>query len=160
MTVYVRYFFVGLMILFIQITLVPLISIEKISPDLVIIFVVYMALKNGQIPGTVTGFISGLLMDLTIDFTPGLSALSKTVSGFIGGYFYSETKIEINVETPRFSSIVILCSAVDNLVYFSVDILGNALNGTEVLRLIIGRSVYTGIISLIPVLTLSRKRGF
>jgi len=110
MMIYVRYFFVGLAILFIQITMVPLISIEKIAPDLVIIFVVYMALRNGQIVGTVAGFISGLLMDLTVDFVPGLSALSKTVSGFISGYFYSEAKIEANIGTLRFFGIVILCS--------------------------------------------------
>ncbi|CUS89954.1 rod shape-determining protein MreD [Candidatus Kryptonium thompsonii] len=160
MMIYVRYFFVGLAILFIQITMVPLISIEKIAPDLVIIFVVYMALRNGQIVGTVAGFISGLLMDLTVDFVPGLSALSKTVFGFISGYFYSEAKIEANIGTLRFFGIVILCSAVDNLVYFLLDILGSNFDGVEVLRLIVGRSVYTGIMSLIPVFTLSRKKGF
>jgi len=146
MMIYVRYFFVGLAILFIQITMVPLISIEKIAPDLVIIFVVYMALRNGQIVGTVAGFISGLLMDLTVEF--------------ISGYFYSEAKIEANIGTLRFFGIVILCSAVDNLVYFLLDILGSNFDGVEVLRLIVGRSVYTGIISLIPVFTLSRKKGF
>ena len=119
--------------------MVPLISIEKIAPDLVIIFVVYMALRNGHIVGTVAGFISGVLMDLTVDFVPGLSALSKTVFGFISGYFYSEAKIEANIGTLRFFGIVILCSAVDNLVYFLLDILGSNFDGVEVLRLIVGR---------------------
>ncbi|MFN3134233.1 MAG: rod shape-determining protein MreD [Candidatus Kryptonium sp.] len=160
MMAYVRYFFVGLAILFIQITIVPLISIEKIAPDLVVIFVVYMALRNGQIVGTISGFIFGLLMDLTIDFVPGLSALSKTVSGFIAGYFYSEAKIEANIGTRRFFGIVILCSAVDNLVYFLFDILGRNFDSVEVLRLIVGRSIYTAILSLVPIFTLSRKSGF
>lgn len=143
--------------LLLHISVVPLIAIEGISPDLMLIFVVYVALKNGQITGSVAGFITGLLIDLTVDFTLGLSALSKTIAGFVAGYFYNETKIEINTETFRFFSIVLFCSLVNNLVYLSLDIIGRELSNTEILKFIFGRSVYTSILSLIPIFTTSRR---
>jgi len=154
---YIRYVLAGLVILLLHITVVPLIAIEKIAPDLMLIFVVYIALKNGQIAGSIAGFIAGLLIDLTVDFTPGLSALSKTVSGFVAGYFYNETKVEINTETIRFSGVVFLCSLVNNLLYFLVDILGGDISNVEILRLVFGRSIYTTVLSLIPIFTTSRK---
>lgn len=154
---YIRYFITGLLLLALQIVIVPLIAIEKIVPDLMIIFVVYVALKKGQISGTLAGFISGLLMDLTINFVLGLSALSKTVAGFVAGYFYSEAKTSANTETLRFLGIVIFVSMVDNTVYFLIDILANSLDGAEIAKMIIGKTIYTGILSLIPVFITSKE---
>lgn len=155
--VYLRYLLVGLILLLLHITVVPLIAIEGIPPDLMLIFVVYIALKNGQIAGSVAGFVAGLLIDLTVDFTLGLSALSKTIAGFVAGYFYNETKIDINTETFRFFGIVLFCSLVNNLVYFSLDIFGRELNDAEILKFIFGRSIYTSILSFIPIFTTSRR---
>ncbi len=138
-------------------TVVPLIEIGGSFPDLMLIFVVYIALKNGQIAGTIVGFIAGLLIDLMVGFTPGLSALSKTISGFVAGYFYSELKVEMNTGTFRFPGIVFLCSLVNNIVYFSLDILSSEFSGAQIVKFIIGRSIYTVILSLIPVFTISKR---
>jgi rod shape-determining protein MreD len=155
--VYLRYFIVGLILLLLHISVVPLIAIEGIPPDLMLIFIVYIALKNGQITGSVAGFVTGLLIDLTVDFTLGLSALSKTIAGFVAGYFYNETKIEINTETFRFLGIVLFCSLINNLIYFSLDIFDRGLSDVEILKFILGRSIYTSILSLIPIFTTSRR---
>ncbi|MEN3038144.1 MAG: rod shape-determining protein MreD [Candidatus Kryptonium sp.] len=157
MMLYIRYFIIGLLLLAIQIVIVPLIAIEKIVPDLMIIFTVYVALKRGQIPGTLAGFISGLFMDLTINFVLGLSALSKTVAGFVAGYFYSEAKTSANTETLRFLGIVIFVSMVDNVVYFFIYIFCNSLDGAEIVKTIIGKTIYTSILSLIPVFITSKE---
>jgi rod shape-determining protein MreD len=74
---YIRYLITGLIILLLSIAIVPLMSISQITPDLMLIFVVYVALKNGQIAGSVAGFISGLLLDYTVDFTPGFLLFQK-----------------------------------------------------------------------------------
>lgn len=143
--------------LLLYISVVPLITIKGIPPDLMLIFVVYVALKNGQIAGSVVGFIAGLLIDLTVDFTLGLSALSKTIAGFIAGYFYNETKVEINTETLRFFGIVFFCSLINDLVYFSLDIFGHESNNIEIFKFIVGHSIYTSILSLIPIFATSRR---
>jgi len=154
---YIRYLITGLIILLLSIAIVPLMSISQITPDLMLIFVVYVALKNGQIAGSVAGFISGLLLDYTVDFTPGLSALSKTICGFIAGFFYDESKIDVNTETFRFPQIVFLCSVVNNAVYFSVDILGREFETGEIIKMLIGGAIYTTILSLVPIFATSRR---
>lgn len=141
----------------VQMLVVPFIAIEKIIPDIVIIFVVYVALKNGQISGTIVGFIFGLLVDLTIDFVLGLSALSKTFAGFVAGYFYSEPKIFINTKTLRFSVIVAVASIVDGIVYFFISLFGGDLGVKGFLRLVVGKTVYTFVLSLIYVFATSKR---
>ncbi len=154
---YLRYLITGLLILLLSVAVVPLMSISQITPDLMLIFVVYVALKKGQIVGSVAGFISGLLLDYTVDFTPGLSALSKTVCGFVAGFFYDEMKVDVNTETFRFSQIVFLCSLVNNAVYLSVDILGRGFEMGEIIKMLIGGAIYTTVLSLVPIFATSRR---
>lgn len=154
---YIRYFVAGIIILFLHMIIVPLIAIEKIPPDLMLILIVYIALKNGQIAGSIAGFVSGLLIDFFVDFAPGISALAKTISGFVAGYFYNETKIEINTETIRFPGIVLLCSLINNLIYFSPEILAQEFGEFEILKTILARALYTTILSLIPLFTISKR---
>ncbi len=154
---YIRYLIAGILILFLHLLIVPLIAIEKIPPDLMLILVVYIALKNGQIAGSVAGFLAGLLIDFLVDFTPGISALSKTISGFVAGYFYDEKKVEINTETLRFPGIVLFCSVINNLIYFFPEIFAQEFNKFEISKVILARALYTTILSLIPLFTISRK---
>lgn len=54
-------------------------------PDLVLLIVVWVSLMNGGSAGATTGFISGLILDFMSAAPIGLNALTKTVTGFIGG---------------------------------------------------------------------------
>jgi rod shape-determining protein MreD len=47
-------------LLLLQSTLVPLISIVGVIPDLILILLVYFTLRMGQIHGTVLGFTYGI----------------------------------------------------------------------------------------------------
>ncbi|KAB2837759.1 MAG: rod shape-determining protein MreD, partial [Melioribacteraceae bacterium] len=47
-----------------QLTVVPLISVDFVVPDLIVILIVFFTLRNGQIYGSLLGFILGLLFDL------------------------------------------------------------------------------------------------
>ena len=58
------------------------------TPDLFIILVIYISLNEGKIKGTISGFTVGLIQDLIISVGfLGLSAFTKSLSGFIMGYF-------------------------------------------------------------------------
>ena len=58
------------------------------TPDLILILLIYIAIRNGKIKGTSTGFTFGLIEDLIVSVGfLGLSALTKSVTGFIMGYF-------------------------------------------------------------------------
>ena len=62
-----------------------------VMPDVVLLYVAYVALRRGRVAGAVTGFAAGLLMDLVVNpSTLGINALLKTLMGFVVGLFQSE----------------------------------------------------------------------
>ncbi|MCB9249278.1 MAG: rod shape-determining protein MreD [Ignavibacteriales bacterium] len=82
-----------------QFIFVPMIAIDAIAPDIIMILLVYYALKYGQLYGTFLGSIFGLLFDIISGGILGSAMFAKTISGFIAGYFYNENKIETNIST-------------------------------------------------------------
>lgn len=100
-----------------QLTVIPLISVDYIAPDLILILVVFLTLKNGQIYGSILGFILGLLFDLVSGGLIGAAMFSKTLAGFIAGYFFSEKRIETNLDSTMFIVIIFVCAFVDSLFY-------------------------------------------
>lgn len=104
-------------VLIIQTTVVPLISIGQVIPDLILILLVYYAITEGQIYGTVLGFFYGLIFDLVTGSLLGSAMVSKTVAGFVAGYFSSENKIDIYLMFFNFGMIVFLSALVDQIIY-------------------------------------------
>jgi rod shape-determining protein MreD len=100
-------------LLVIQTTIVPLISINGITPDLIMILLVFYAMKCGQMYGTVLGFFYGFLFDLITGTLFGSTMLAKTLAGFIAGYFSNENKVDNYLKSYSFLLIVLLCSVVD-----------------------------------------------
>ncbi len=79
-------------LLVVQTTIIPLVEINGIVPDLIMILLVYYAIKYGQIYGTVLGFVYGFFFDLITGSLFGSVMFSKTLTGFIAGYFSNENK--------------------------------------------------------------------
>lgn len=63
------------------------------KPDAMLLLAVWIARREGQSFGTTAGFVIGLLMDL-LHGTMGLDAFSKTVSGFVAGFFSNPDDLE------------------------------------------------------------------
>lgn len=104
-------------VLLIQTTVVPLISINGVIPDLVLILLVFYAVRQGQIYGTVLGFIYGFFFDLITGSLLGSAMLSKTLTGFIAGYFYNENKQDLYFKSYAFALVVLLCGVIDSIIY-------------------------------------------
>ncbi len=85
----------SLVLLVLQTTIIRFLAVQMIVPDLILLWIVYLAVRRGQIAATTAGFLLGLAFDLLSgpDSMLGLAALSKTAAGFVAGYFYSENKI-------------------------------------------------------------------
>lgn len=155
---YVRSSLIVLGLFLLQTTFVPLVSLGGFVPDLLLIWVVYVALRFGQIEGTVAGFLVGFLLDLVATRFFGLAALSKTVAGFFGGYFFNDNKTMQTLGTYRFVLIVLLCSVVHNFVYYLIFFQGTDSDVFwNVLRFSFANSAYTGIISALPMFAFSRR---
>ncbi len=147
---------IGLVLL--QTTFIPFISLSGYLPDLFILYLVYIAVRRGQIEATISGFIIGLLQDIiTIKFF-GLAAISKTIAGFMTGYFFNENTIEQTLGSYRFLLLIGMCSVVHNIVYFTIFFQGSE-NSVffSTLESTFGMTLYTCIIGILPMFFFSRK---
>src|SRR5258706_12621890 len=104
------YCFISMLLILAQTSLLRLVSLEGITPDILTIWIVYIALKEGQLSATLSGFCIGLIVDLITGNFIGLAALTKTLAGFFAGYFYNENKTRLTLGSYRFPLIVLLTS--------------------------------------------------
>lgn len=148
---YIKYIVILVLLIFVQDQLIWLLSITKyqITPDIVIIMIAFIAVKEGQIFGTVTGFIAGLLLDILGGSFTGLSALSYSIAGFAGGYFYNPESEKFLIKY-NFLWVVFVCSFTSNVIYFNILLQGAFLSIFDIiLKYILPSTTYTVIISLI-----------
>lgn len=158
---YVRSALAVLVLLLLQTTFIPFLSLGGFLPDVLMIWVVYIAVTRGQLEATLTGFAVGLLQDaVTIQFF-GLSALSKTVAGFVAGYFFNENLTQQTLGSYRFLLITLLSSFVHNILYYGIFLQGiqDALLTTMV-EFSIAVSLYTALMGVFPMFTFVRKYRF
>ncbi len=158
MQTYIRSAFIIIGLVLLQTTFIPFISLSGYLPDIFILYLVYIALRRGQIEATIYGFIIGLLQDIiTIKFF-GLAAFSKTISGFVIGYFYNENTVEQTLGSYRYLLLIGMCSIVHSFLYFSIFFQGseNAIF-LSVLESTLGMTLYTIIIGILPMFFFARK---
>lgn len=155
---HVRLILITLIFVTLQTTIVSFTSIANIIPDVMLIWIVYLAITQGQIPATVYGFAIGLLLDLISGQFLGLSALSKTIAGFLAGYFFHENKIDLNLANYQFLIFVGISSIVHNLVYFIIFTQGSDVGlFTAVFRFGLLSALYTTFVATIPMFINARR---
>lgn len=158
---YLKYSGILLALILIQKTVINFIDVTefKITPDVVLIGLVYVGIKRGKITGSISGFLSGLILDIFSFSFIGLMALSKTVAGFISGFFNENTKMERYLNSYIFILIVTFCSLINNTVYFLFYFQGtNLVLFDIVIRYIVPTTIYTALFSIFPVLFARRRR--
>lgn len=150
----------SLLVVVVQTTLVPLIAIVDITPDLPLLWVIVIAIRRGQIAGTVGGFSIGLLLDLLSGSNGmvGLSALTKTASGFVTGYFYNENKTAQTLGTYALILVTLLVSALHNFLYFLILLQGTDSGLSAILfRYGVPTTLYTAAAALPALFVWSRR---
>lgn len=147
-------------VLLVQLTIIPLISINEIAPDLILITVVYCSIVFGQVFGTIYGAYCGLVFDLIAGSLLGSSMLSKTLAGFTGGYFSAETRKEQYLYTYSFSIVVLLCSLIDETIFSFFSVIDFQ---TNILKVLFDHSllpsIYSAVISILLVIV-PHKRSY
>src|SRR5512135_2330366 len=105
---------ISVLLVLLQTTLFRFLAIGTVAPDLLLLWIVFLALRQGQIAATTTGFFIGLTLDLLSggDGMLGLSALANTVAGFVAGYFYNENKTFQTLGSYQYLLIVMVVSLV------------------------------------------------
>ena len=155
---YVRSALIALALLLLQTTFIPYLSIGGFIPDVFLIWVVYVAIRRGQMEATITGFVVGLLQDaLSMQFF-GLSALTKTFAGFVAGYFFNENSTEQTLGSYRFLTILFLSSFVHNIIYYGVFLQGIQDSVfTTMIEFSLFTSLYSVLLGVFPMFTFVRK---
>jgi rod shape-determining protein MreD len=150
----------SVVVLVLQTTIVRFLSIQGIVPDLVLLWVIMIAIRRGQIPATIAGFLLGLALDLISgpEGVLGLTALTETVGGFLAGYFYNENKILQTMGGYQILLITALISLIHNVLYFLVFLQGSGLGWLSMLVSYgIPTTVYTTAIAILPMFAYARK---
>ena len=140
-------------IFILQTTIIPVIAIFGIKPDLLLITLILFAFKTDVIPAVFTGFFVGLAQDFYSPEILGANALVKSLSGFIAGFF-NEKVMRID---PLFQlALIALIFIIHDAGYYLVQVFktGNSfqLIGTELLTATLPRMLYSLFLALIPVL--------
>jgi rod shape-determining protein MreD len=155
---YVRSALVALLLLILQTTFIPFLSLADFLPDILLIWVVYVAVRRGQVEATITGFLVGLLQDAVSMQFFGLGALTKTIAGFVAGYFFNENSTEQTLGSYRFLTIILVSSFVHNIIYYGIFLQGIQDSVVPVmLEFSIATSLYTALLSVLPMFTFVRK---
>lgn len=131
-------------------------SALNITPDLVLIALVYIAVSEGRIFGSVTGFIAGFIIDLLSGSFLGLTALAYSVTGFVAGGFLTEG--DKYLSKMNFLIIIFLGSMISNFLYYLIYFQGLSLNFIEIFsKYILTTSTYTTLVSIIYIIFPRKK---
>lgn len=155
-----RFVLLSFLLIIAQTTLANLLTIGTAIPDVLVIWLVYLAVVRGQLGATLTGFFTGLLVDLLSghDGMLGLSSLTKSLAGFLAGYFYNENKIEHNLSSWRFVIATALASALHNAIYFLILLQGTTIEWWRAIAVYgIPSTLYTLALAVIPMFIFRRK---
>ena len=95
-------FFLTVVVCFLlQSTVMDLISIGSVTPNLMLVLCVSMGLMRGRKSGLWTGFLSGLLVDLFFGSIFGFYALIYMYIGYLSGYAH-RIYYDDDVKVPMF----------------------------------------------------------
>ncbi len=150
----------SLLLLVLQTTLIRFMAIESIAPDLLLLWTIIVGIRYGQIAGTTTGFGAGVIMDLLsgADGMLGLGALTKTVAGFLAGYFYNENKTEQTLGSYQFLLIAAGIGLVHNLLYFVILLQGSGIRWWDAALFYgVPAMLYTTAVGVLPMFVTARK---
>ncbi len=153
------YAITGLFLLLLQLN-AGFIAVENVVPDVIVIFIVVLALLEGQFTAIIAGFTMGLLFDFVSSDVPGSNALAKLVVGFIAGFFYDEgLPLSGSIGTFRFLGIVALTIFIHNVIYFFFYVQPADLSFTSIfLRGGLAGTLYTTVIAAVVMLVAARKK--
>ena len=88
--------------------------------DLVLIVVVYVAIKSGPVTGLLAGTVAGLIQDALAGGILGIGGLAKTLVGFLSGVL--GTQFIVTAPLPRFL-LVLVATAVHAAIFMGLYVL-------------------------------------
>ena len=127
-----------------QATWLDFVSVSALKPDLILLIITVIALREGPILATLLGFSIGLLQDTYAPADFGLNALLKCTAGFAVGHGRSRV-VSDNIQVQV--ALVFFTVLLHDLLYSAIT---GAISLVQVpyfwIRYGIGRAIYTGLL--------------
>ncbi len=140
---------VGLAVVLLQ-WLLSNLRLWDVWPDVVLLYVAYVALRRGRVAGAVAGFGSGLAMDLLVmPHVLGLNTVLKTLMGFVIGLFRSEQGDNLRL-TPvqAFVGALVIAIVHNGMMTIVLALDQSTRTPFLVFGLWIGGALYTAVVAL------------
>ncbi len=151
---FLSYFIAFIAVVALQTTVVHAISIRGIKPDLVMIFLVFLSMKEGALVGVYAGFFPGLFLDVYAPQYLGIGSFAKSVVGYLAGLL-DERNIKID---DRYKLIVLFLASVVHDAITSVGVYGSGPTfGRLLLSNILPAAIYSTMCGGIILLLLIRR---
>ena len=141
-----------------QTTWLDFISVSALKPDLILLIITIIALREGPILATLLGFSIGLLQDAYAPADFGLNALLKCTAGFAVGHGRSRV-VSDNLQVQV--ALVFFTVLLHDLLYYAIT---NAISLIDVpyfwIRYGLGRAIYTGLLGAFAYILLPLRQRF
>ncbi|MBN9399798.1 MAG: rod shape-determining protein MreD ['Candidatus Kapabacteria' thiocyanatum] len=156
---FVAYAVVAMVLSVIHVVFLRFVAVSSVTPDLLLILTVWIALVEGQFVGMFAGFASGILFDIVSADVLGSNALAKTVAAFVAGYFWREGFAMQTIGSYRFLLIVALCGGLHNVLYFFFYVKPMQISFPMFfLTYGVATTLYTTVAAVFPMLYVNRKK--
>ncbi len=134
----------------------PIMDIQKIRPDFLLILVIFIGQREGKIFGQLSGAFIGLFLDLLgMSSFLGLSMLVKTLSGFLAGFLKNQ-KNKMNIFS--YYTMVLVIIFVHFFLFYSIYYHSMNLSlQYRVVRYILPSLIYTGVFYFLFEFILSKQ---
>jgi len=140
----IRHIFLLLLAFVLQTTWIDFLEVFSLKPDLILLVLVYIALREGPLVAICMGFGVGFIQDVYHPADLGLNALSKSLIGFVVGYGRSRIVADnIQVQIGLLFGAVIFH---DLIYYLGTSAIGVIDVPYFWLRYGLGRAIYTALL--------------
>ena len=140
-----------------QTTLAGLVIRGTAALDLVLIVVVYIALKSGPVTGLLAGTVAGLIQDALSNPILGIGGLAKTMVGFLAGLL--ATQFILNGPLPRFV-LIVMATALHAAIFMGLYVLLDLRQFPDPTPAVIGQAIGNGFVGVVGFQLLEWVPGF
>ena len=140
-----------------QTTLAGLVIRGTAAIDLVLIVVVYIALKSGPVTGLLAGTVAGLIQDALSTPILGIGGLAKTLVGFLSGVL--ATQFILNGPLPRFV-LLLMATALHAAIFMGLYVLLDLRDFPDPLPAVIGQALGNGLVGVVGFQLIEWLPGF
>lgn len=140
-----------------QTTLASLMIGDRTTVDLVLIVVVFVAIKSGPVTGLLAGTVAGLIQDALSSGILGIGGLAKTIVGFGAGVLGSQ--FIVTAPLPRFL-LLMLATGVHAAIFIGLYTLLNLRQFDAPLPGIAGQALGNAFVGVIAFVLIEWIPGF